>query len=51
MRNTNHAEQIAMLALEFIDWSLRFKIDHMPTIPLQLRIGIHTGMDERVNHY
>ncbi|UXI20303.1 phosphatase protein [Sarcoptes scabiei] len=42
-RNNNHAEQIGLVALEFIDWCLRFKIEHMPSIPLQVRIGIHTG--------
>lgn len=42
-RNTNHAEQIALLALEFIDWTTHFKIEHMPNIPLRIRVGIHTG--------
>ncbi|OTF72368.1 hypothetical protein BLA29_012714 [Euroglyphus maynei] len=42
-RNTNHAEQIAFLALEFIYCTSHFKIDHMPNIPLRIRVGIHTG--------
>ncbi|XP_075591478.1 retinal guanylyl cyclase 2-like isoform X2 [Dermatophagoides farinae] len=42
-RNTNHAEQISMSALEFIDYTSHFKIDHMPNIPLRIRVGIHTG--------
>ncbi|VDN15618.1 unnamed protein product [Dibothriocephalus latus] len=38
-----HAGEIASMALELLSISGRFVIRHMPTIPLLLRIGIHTG--------
>lgn len=43
-RNTDHAEQIASVALEMLQLCQHFTIDHMPSIPLQIRIGMHTGI-------
>jgi guanylate cyclase 2F len=42
-RNTDHAEQIATMALDLLHKSGRFKIRHLPKTPLRLRIGLHTG--------
>lgn len=39
----DHAEQIATMALELLYQSGNFKIKHLPGVPLQLRIGLHTG--------
>lgn len=39
----DHAEQIAAMALELLYQSGNFKIRHLPGVPLQLRIGLHTG--------
>ncbi|KAL7035604.1 hypothetical protein ACKWTF_008465 [Chironomus riparius] len=39
----DHAEQIATMALELLHQSGNFKIRHLPGVPLQLRIGLHTG--------
>ncbi|VDK81125.1 unnamed protein product [Dibothriocephalus latus] len=38
-----HAGEIASMALELLSISGTFAIRHMPTVPLRLRIGIHTG--------
>lgn len=43
VRIPDHAEQIAMMALDLLHQSGRFKIKHLPEVPLQLRIGLHTG--------
>lgn len=43
VRISNHAEQIATMALDLLHQSGRFKIKHLPDVPLQLRIGLHTG--------
>lgn len=40
---SDHAEQIAAMALELLYQSGNFKIRHLPGVPLQLRIGLHTG--------
>jgi class 3 adenylate cyclase len=40
----DHAEQIATMALELLHQSGSFKIRHLPGVPLQLRIGLHTGL-------
>jgi class 3 adenylate cyclase len=39
----DHAEQIATMALELLHQSGSFKVRHLPGVPLQLRIGLHTG--------
>lgn len=39
----DHAEQIGTMALELLYQSGNFKIKHLPGVPLQLRIGLHTG--------
>ncbi|XP_022258419.1 retinal guanylyl cyclase 2-like [Limulus polyphemus] len=39
----NHAEEIATMALDLLYVCGKFKIRHMPTVPLMLRIGLHTG--------
>ncbi|XP_031621510.1 uncharacterized protein LOC116339642 [Contarinia nasturtii] len=43
VRIPDHAEQIATMALDLLHQSGRFKIKHLPDVPLQLRIGLHTG--------
>lgn len=39
----DHAEQIATMALDLLHQSGNFKVRHLPGVPLQLRIGLHTG--------
>ena len=44
VRNANrHAGEIATMALNLLSTVRDFKIPHMPTKKVQLRIGIHTG--------
>ncbi|XP_070572314.1 atrial natriuretic peptide receptor 1-like [Ptychodera flava] len=38
-----HSGEIASLALEMLSSSLDFRIRHMTEMPLQIRIGLHTG--------
>lgn len=38
-----HAEQIGTMSLNLLKAVKNFTIPHMPTEPLKLRIGIHTG--------
>lgn len=40
----DHSEQIATMALDLLHQSGNFKVRHLPGVPLQLRIGLHTGM-------
>lgn len=40
----DHAEQIATMALDLLHQSGNFKVRHLPGVPLQLRIGLHTGL-------
>lgn len=47
-RNEDHAEQIATMALDFLHVCVNFKIRHMPSVPLKLRCGIHTGVLSRL---
>lgn len=42
-RIPDHAEQIATMALDLLHQSGRFQVKHLPDVPLQLRIGLHTG--------
>ncbi|KAL3225189.1 hypothetical protein MRX96_049319 [Rhipicephalus microplus] len=42
-RNRDHAEQVATMALDLLHLCGRFRIRHMPNVPLMLRIGLHTG--------
>lgn len=44
VRSPDHAEQIATMALDLLHQSGSFQIKHLPGVPLQLRIGLHTGM-------
>uniref|UniRef100_A0A336MP66 Guanylate cyclase n=1 Tax=Culicoides sonorensis TaxID=179676 RepID=A0A336MP66_CULSO len=39
----DHSEQIATMALDLLHQSGNFKVRHLPGVPLQLRIGLHTG--------
>jgi len=43
VRISDHADQVATMALDLLHQSGRFQIGHLPTTPLRLRIGIHTG--------
>uniref|UniRef100_A0A1A9W1L4 Guanylate cyclase n=1 Tax=Glossina brevipalpis TaxID=37001 RepID=A0A1A9W1L4_9MUSC len=43
VRIPDHAEQIATMALDLLHQSGRFNVKHLPGVPLQLRIGLHTG--------
>ena len=43
-RIEDHASQIATMALDLLHLSGKFRIRHLPTISLMLRIGMHTGM-------
>lgn len=44
IRNGNkHAGEIATMALNLLHHCGQFKINHLPGIPLRLRIGIHSG--------
>ncbi|XP_058817391.1 uncharacterized protein LOC131680698 [Topomyia yanbarensis] len=43
VRTPDHAEQIATMALDLLHQSGNFKVRHLPGVPLQLRIGLHTG--------
>lgn len=42
-RNKDHAEQIANMALDLLHACTNFKIIHMPSVPLRLRIGLNSG--------
>ncbi|XP_049772085.1 retinal guanylyl cyclase 2 [Schistocerca cancellata] len=43
VRITDHADQVATMALDLLHQSGRFRIRHLPGTPLRLRIGLHTG--------
>lgn len=43
VRIGDHAEQIATMALDLLHQSGKFQVKHLPDVPLQLRIGLHTG--------
>ncbi|KAJ8979297.1 hypothetical protein NQ317_000508 [Molorchus minor] len=43
IRVPDHAEQIAIMALDLLHESGKFRIRHLPGTPLRLRIGLHTG--------
>lgn len=38
-----HASEIATMALTLLHACGKFKIRHMPGVPLRLRIGLHSG--------
>lgn len=50
VRIPDHAEQIATMALDLLHQSGNFKVKHLPDVPLQLRIGLHTGIQELSTH-
>lgn len=43
VRIPDHADQVATMALDLLHQSGQFKIRHLPSTPLRLRIGLHTG--------
>ena len=43
-----HAGQIGTMALDLLSAIRTFKIRHKPDTQLQLRIGMHSGMYERI---
>ena len=43
-RNGNrHVVEVANTALELLQHIKKFKVPHMPSLQLKLRIGLHTG--------
>lgn len=40
---SDHAENVATMALHLLHLAGRFRIRHLPGSPLHLRIGLHTG--------
>lgn len=42
-QDIDHATEIANMALEMLELTKTFKIEHLPNEKLQLRIGIHSG--------
>uniref|UniRef100_A0A182Y4P0 guanylate cyclase n=1 Tax=Anopheles stephensi TaxID=30069 RepID=A0A182Y4P0_ANOST len=49
VRTPDHAEQIATMALDLLSQSGHFKVRHLSGVPLQLRIGLHTGSSWRIH--
>ena len=46
MRNGNtHVREIARMSLKLLEAVKTFSISHRPAEQLQLRVGIHTGME------
>ncbi|XP_020277564.1 retinal guanylyl cyclase 2 isoform X2 [Pseudomyrmex gracilis] len=43
VRIPDHATQVATMALDLLHQSGKFKVKHLPNMPLRLRIGLHTG--------
>ncbi|XP_038209410.1 guanylate cyclase D [Zerene cesonia] len=43
IRCTDHAENVATMALHLLHLAGRFRIRHSPATPLHLRIGLHSG--------
>jgi guanylate cyclase 2F len=43
VRTPDHAEQIATMALDLLHKSGEFQVKYLPGVPLQLRIGLHSG--------
>lgn len=43
VRISDHASQIATMALDLLHQSGKFKLKHLPKTQLRLRIGLHTG--------
>ncbi|XP_053601311.1 uncharacterized protein LOC128670013 isoform X2 [Plodia interpunctella] len=43
VRAADHAESIATMALHLLHLAGRFRVRHLPGVPLRLRIGLHTG--------
>lgn len=42
-RNLDHAEEISTMALHLLHMCCKFKIQHMPQVPLIIRIGVNSG--------
>lgn len=45
---TKHAEEISIMALHFLSAIKRFKIRHLPNEKLALRIGINSGIRNKL---
>jgi class 3 adenylate cyclase len=43
LNGIKHAGEIATMALTLLHACGKFKIRHMPGVPLRLRIGLHSG--------
>ena len=43
----NHAREIARMSLRLLEAVKTFRIRHRPNKKLQLRIGLHTGSDQK----
>ena len=42
----NHAREIALMSLALMDACRRFLIRHLPTEKLEMRMGIHSGIQQ-----
>ena len=51
-RNGNrHAGEIANLSLDLLASMTTFKVRHLPERQLQLRIGVHSGIETSISEY
>lgn len=44
----HHARHVALMSLEMVAASKEFVIPHMPTEPLKIRVGLHSGKNTGV---
>lgn len=50
-RNGNrHAVDISMMALDILSFIGSFELQHLPGLPIWIRIGIHSGMEQHIKH-
>lgn len=50
-RNGNrHAVDISMMALDILSFMGSFELQHLPGLPVWIRIGIHSGMESHLKH-
>lgn len=50
-RNGNcHAVDISMMALDILSFMGSFELQHLPGLPVWIRIGIHSGIEDSIKH-